>query len=425
MRSYLVLWIGPAAVLFASLPCATAEAGDVDRQIQFWEARLNNADPEDDVAPAQLGTAYLLKARESGDYSFYPKAEATLRRAVAINPKSYDARVALAFALGAQHKFHDAVALAERAVKDRPGEPDAYGILGDASLETGRIDRAEESYATLVKLSPSLFAFGRVANLRLAKGDSEGALASLARAIEAGGARGSSKDELARCFVTTGAIHWGHGRWDEAERSYRKALEVTPDAYLPLEHLAELRASQKRHAESLALYEKAMALAPHPDFFEAVAAIHAEAGRPAEADAWRDRALAGYRAMIGRGDVGYYRHLAHFYSDVRPDPAEALKWAKKDLEVRQDALTYDTLAWAHYRAGEFPEAAKVAAKALADGTDDANVLFHAGMIFHRAGDKSKAKAHLDRALASNPRLPDADEARKALRLLGPADGGGR
>jgi tetratricopeptide (TPR) repeat protein len=404
------------ASFFACVGASAAVADDIDRQIRFWEAR-RDADPEDDISPTKLGTAYLLKARRGGDYSYYLKAEAALRRAVEINPRSYDARVSLAFALGAQHKFRDAIALAERAVKDRPGEPEAYGILGDAALETGDLGRAESAYATLEELAPGLFAFGRIANLRQAKGDGAGALAALARAIELGKARGAPEDEIARCQVAIGEIHWGHGRLDEAERHYRAALEITPEGYLPLEHLAELLAARKDHAEALRLYRKAIAAAPHPDFFEAVGAVYAAMGRPEEAESWRDRALAGYRAMVERGDIGYYRHLARFYCDVRPDHAEALKWARRDMEVRRDPLTYDTLAWAYDRNGQFAPAAEAIGKALASGTDDASILFHAGMIHLHNGDTEAARKSLRRALASNPRLAGADEARAALRRL--------
>lgn len=407
------------ALLLACLPLTPAAAQSAasptqaDREIQFWQPRLDR-DPDDYLPPTKLGVAYLQKARESGDFAYYLKAQEALKKALERKPGHYTAVTALASAYAAQHRFREAVTLAEQAVKQESDDAYAYGILGDALLEMGEVRRAEGIYRRLLKLAPGLFSLSRMANLQHLKGDVEGALTSLARAAEAGKKQNVPAESLAWCHVQMGEMNWSRGRWAEAERHYRRALAITPNGYLPQEHLAELRAAQGKHQEALERYRKVIALAPHPDFHAAIAVVLSALGRRDEARAAREEALRGYLAAVEQGNVGYYRHLAFYYADTLKDGAEALQWARKDLEVRRDVHAYDALAWAHYRAGELPEARAASRKALALGTADADLYYHAGIIARRSGDAAGAGRYLRRALALNPRHPSAGEMRALL-----------
>lgn len=91
------------------------------------------------------------------------------------------------------------------------------------------------------------------------------------------------------------------------------------------------------------------------------------------------------------------------FIQVQPNPAEALRWARKDLEVRHSIYAHDSLAWALYRNNEFARAAEEMNLALALGTQDAHLLFHAGIIFSRAGELDRGRQFLKQALNVNPR----------------------
>jgi Tfp pilus assembly protein PilF len=62
------------------------------------------------------------------------------------------------------------------------------------------------------------------------------------------------------------------------------------------------------------------------------------------------------------------------------------------------------------------------------GTQDANIYYHAGMIYYRLGDPQQARQYLRQALHLNPHfsLRHADQARSILKKLGakPATAGG-
>ena len=87
----------------------------------------------------------------------------------------------------------------------------------------------------------------------------------------------------------------------------------------------------------------------------------------------------------------YNRELAYFYADHDMKLAESLELAKRELDYRRDIYAYDLLAWSLYKNDKVEEARDAIEKALRLGTQDAKLFFHAGMIYHRLGDKPKAR----------------------------------
>ncbi|MEO8584882.1 MAG: hypothetical protein ABI584_01850, partial [Acidobacteriota bacterium] len=78
--------------------------------------------------------------------------------------------------------------------------------------------------------------------------------------------------------------------------------------------------------------------------------------------------------------------------------------AERELKGRKDVYGYDAYAWALYRAGRAADAVEPMKKALAMGTVDPLLEFHAGEIARAAGDAAGARRHLDRALKIDPRF---------------------
>jgi tetratricopeptide (TPR) repeat protein len=93
--------------------------------------------------------------------------------------------------------------------------------------------------------------------------------------------------------------------------------------------------------------------------------------------------------------------------------------ANKELEVRHDIYSWDILAWVLFKNGRVLEAADAMNKALALGTQDALLDFHAGMIEFQLGHFGRAQALLKSALALNPNfhLIYAEQARMTLAQL--------
>jgi tetratricopeptide (TPR) repeat protein len=100
-------------------------------------------------------------------------------------------------------------------------------------------------------------------------------------------------------------------------------------------------------------------------------------------------------------------------------PKEALRLALAELKSRKDVYGYDTVAWAEYKNGNYEQAQIYMNQALALGTQDARLYFHAGMLAYALHQDEEAREFLEQALAINPHFSilDADLARETLETL--------
>jgi tetratricopeptide (TPR) repeat protein len=402
-----------ATLLLALTLAQTPPSAAIDPEIAFWSARMER-DPDDHISATKLGYACLKEARRTGDFRLYTRAEAAMNEALKRAPGHYTALLGLATARAARHRFQEAITIARTAAAAQPKDADAYTIIGDAYLGMGDLTAAEAAYKEVASRAPGFTTDTRLANLLQARGQSRDAVALLRVALEEAVAADLPVESRSWCRVMIGATLFDLGDWTAAEPEYQAALALTPDSYVAIEHLAELRSYQRRDREALALYDRAIALSPHPDFFEAAGRAHQWAGRDEEAKRWYARARDGYLAAVAAGDPGYYRHLAMFFTDIEPRPKEAVSWARKDLELRQDHAAWSVLAWTLFHDGDLAGALDANAKATASGAEDAGMWFRAGVIEQAAGHAVEARAAFTRALATNPRFDRHAEARHWL-----------
>ena len=82
-----------------------------------------------------------------------------------------------------QHRFREAIAVAEKNRDARPGDPINYGVIGDGHLELGEYEQAFDAFDRMVTLRPSAAAYARVAYARELQGNLTGAI----DAMRAGG----------------------------------------------------------------------------------------------------------------------------------------------------------------------------------------------------------------------------------------------
>jgi tetratricopeptide (TPR) repeat protein len=396
-----------------------AAAASADSERAIAQAKLKIRRKPGSAQPYyELGDAYIIKARESGDLSYLDLAEQALNKSLSLDPTQTGVLRHLAHVFATRHDFPAAAAQAQKAIDLDPKDADAHGVLGDAYLELGKYDEAQQAYRTMISLQDTLSSYSRMSGLKSLNGDTAGAVSDLETAIRLGKEQDQPRESIAWAQWQLGMEHFAVGRLKEAEKAVLASLVTYPNYYRGNAGLAQIRAAQRKYKEAIALYQKALSVVPYPEYATALGDVYQKTGRAAEAKKQYDLVeYIGYLNSLNK--VIYNRELVYFYSDHNRKLPEALALAQKEFELRKDIYGYDALAWSLYKNDRAMDARAAMDQALKLNTKDAKLFFHAGMIHRRLGQKEKASEYLQRALNINPNFHviHADAARRALTEL--------
>lgn len=363
----------------------------------------------------ELATLYLQYVRESGDPTFYNKADTLLQQALEQDPNDLFALVQMGNLALARHDFHGALAWGEKAKSVNKLHWLAYGIIGDAHVELGDYEAARQAFDKMVSLRPDINSYSRISYMRELLGDTDGAIQAMSLATRAS-LQNSEPSNWAR--VQLGHLNFNSGKLAQAEQFYKSSLELYPNYLHALAGMGRVRAAQGDYDAAINYYKQSLAQMPFPEYVIALGDVYAAAGKTVQAQ--KQYELVGaIQQLFNSNGVDTDLELALFNADHGQDPANTIAHARAAYERRPSIFAADVLAWALYQNGEYAEAQKYSEMALGLGMQDALKYFHAGMIAQKLDQPAKARADLEKALAINPHfsLRYAPEAREILTSL--------
>jgi tetratricopeptide (TPR) repeat protein len=393
--------------------------GYSDQIIWDYQERVRQ-NPDDVQGYAVLGSAYVQKVRETGDPSFYAKAQEAFQEALRRDPQNIDALVGQGTLANARHQFREALRFGEQAKALNSSVARVYGVIADAQIELGMYDQAIETLQTMVDLRPDLSSYSRVSYVRELHGDLEGAIEAMQLAVDASG---PATENNAWTRVQLGTLLFSKGELAAAEREYERTLALLPDYPYAQAGLARVWAAQGRVDEAIQLYSNVVARMPIPEFVIGLGELQ-EANGQVEAAGEQYALVQAMQQLFNANGVDTDLDLALFAADHGNDPANAVAMARAAYAARPSVKAADSLGWALFKAGQFDEARPYAEEALRLGTQDALMLYHAGMIAQAQGDDSAARLFLEQALALNPHFSPlyAPMAKQALAGIAQAEG---
>jgi tetratricopeptide (TPR) repeat protein len=335
----------------------------------------------------RLGWAFVVKARESFDPGFYKLAEQCARSIEKRNPQSQEAMLLRAHVLQNLHRFKESETLARGLVQQR-GLSFDYGLLGDVLMEQGKLGDAVEAYQRMMNLKPDLRAYARAAHMRWLKGDLEGAIEAMQLAVSAA----SPLDPESAAWVNThvASYKFQAGQFAEAEQQCAAALAFQSDYAPALLLRGKILLAQNKSGEAVESLQRAAKLNPLPDYQWTLAEALRVAGKEKEASEVEAQ-------LCQRGASSDPRTLALYLATRHESPETALRLARAEFDSRSDVFTHDALAWSLAAAGNLDEAHGEMQRALAEGTQDARLFFHAGVIASQAGHSADAERWLRKA----------------------------
>jgi TolB-like protein/tetratricopeptide (TPR) repeat protein/DNA-binding winged helix-turn-helix (wHTH) protein len=267
-----------------------------------------------------LAHLYLASGRDA-------KAEVLYRNSIRKYPDDADAYIGLAEAYAGQQRLQEAEGAYRRAIAVEPDYSDSHTAFANFLLEHGRAAAAVDHYRRVTELvSSSPAAFSNLGAALIMTGE----LRAAAQAFE----QSLRLEPTRSAYSNSGTVYYFLGRFDEATRMFRKAIELSSEDPRVWGNLADAR------------YQ-----------------IAAE----------REAALQDYRRAISLTEKG-----------LQVNPTDAVGWIQ--------------LAFYHARLGDAVMADKLSAKALGMGPDEVYVHYYSALIAIQQQKTGAALASLRRAV---------------------------
>jgi len=278
-------------------------------------------------------------------------------------------------------------------------------LLVDANVELGNYEAALEAADKMVSIRPDIRSYSRIAYLREIHGDIPGAIEAMQLAVTAG-TPGDENTEW--CRVQMGKLYEQIGKSSEAKMQYTIATENRMFYPYALSGLAGIAAREKEYEKALGLYMQADSLLPDHTFKEGQAEVYELMGQKDKAKGIAEEILAYMKKLTAdnKKEIGQNEdhEMAHAYMGIG-DFDMALQFALLEYRRRPKNIEVnETVAIVYYKRNEFIKALPFIEVALTTNSKKPELLYYAGLIYSKIGDKIKGQQYLKKAVEHNPEL---------------------
>ncbi|MDH5264995.1 MAG: hypothetical protein OEX21_09625, partial [Betaproteobacteria bacterium] len=292
---------------------------------------LAGARPDDGLLPLEVASLYVERARLTGDYADFARAQALLDSRPPGSKKTASHCLAQA---RLHYTLHRLARAAETLAACPPGtDPAELGaIRADIAMYSGRYREAEAGYRSLLNQSGTPQQYVRLALLKARTGSPAEATALLEAAEKR--YHGGAATMKAWLRLQRGLVALDRGRFDEALALYRLAGDALAGWWLVDEHVAEVTFLRGDARAARDLYASVLGRTGAPEFMDALAVLEAQEGRAEPARALLREARALHERRLSEFPEAAAGHaLAHFLRDAG-EARRALDLARANFAAR-------------------------------------------------------------------------------------------
>ncbi len=345
------------AVLASSAPVAGEDPNDPDVRIRFYEQKLEQH-PRLFAGFAELGAAYLDKARQTHDVTWTSKARRALERSLGIQPNR-NASATMAALCNFLHRFECALEHVERA-QTRPDDPETLSLKVEAYLGLGRLD----DVARLLD--------GSVSPPSAPRGDSaDSIIASAARGRwfaeqerydeardafldAAAKARAAKASDLAVWAETNAAGMLLDSGRPEGALAHLESASALPAGSRSIQnvlriHWAEYHTLVGEPEKALTEYQALLAEQGDPEIIRRAFVLARTLGRTDRAEELFAAGERAARRIADAGEIFALETEARLYADADLNLDRAEPLARRNLEYKKDRSAHETLAYVRSR----------------------------------------------------------------------------
>jgi tetratricopeptide (TPR) repeat protein len=400
---------------------------------------LERAEPAVKAMPSNLSAHYLTGLIHAA-LNDSRAAIAAFNEVLRLNPRAAAAQLQLSRLQLAQGAVAETVQLAESALKNAPGSPEARLTLASGLIAQRDLARAEPLVAELLKEYPEVAAVESLNGLRhLAKKNLPLARVAYERALKldprsypafAGltaldmleqhtaeararvDARLSASPNDVRVLLLASRVYLAVNDLATAERTLRRVVELSPSDSRAYSMLGQLYVAQQRLPEARAEFDTLAAQNPKSVTARTLAAMLSHSTDEIEDAKKRYREILD----LDRNAAIAANNLAWILAEEGKDLDEALRLAERAAEAAPDRPEiHDTVGWIYYRK-ELPTLAIAPfEKSVSQAPDNAVYHYHLALAHAKSGNAERAREALEATLKLDANHREARELLATLR----------
>ena len=382
----------------AAKPTYATEVAKLNAAIEHGLG-LKASQPDNNLIPLEVVSLYQERARLTGSYDDYAKAE-TLLASLSSGPKlSVSQCMAGARLHYTLHRLTKASALLDSCAATAEAS-EVAALRADIALYTGRYRDAERTYRGLVNdvgITPHYVRLGLLKKWVGGPGEAAAFLEAAERRYH-----GSSPTMRAWLKLQRGLVALDRGRFDEALAMYRLAEDALEGWWLIDEHIAEVQLLTGNTTEAKRIYESVIERTGGPEFMDALAAIEQQLGNVEQASKLTARARSIYTERLRSFPEAAAGHALDHFLRNQADAEQVLTLAQKNYQTRPYGESAIGLAKAWIMVGKSERAKPLIEAQLANGWDTAQAWWLLSEVQQQLrGDAEAARARAE-ALRRNP-----------------------
>lgn len=366
-------------------------------EIDFWQKKFDAA-PNQITYLGQLAANYSTLFEYTGDIKNLYKTEELLTKS---NEALKYSRVSTIRSLArnyiAQHRFKEALVLANKALAIGEGLKETQKLLFDVQMELGNYVEAENNLNALKNMNDYDYLI-RLAKWNDHKGDLLTAITFMEKARDIA-EKEDNKTLKIWSYSNLGDFYGHAGRIEESYDSYLKTLAIDPNYSYALKGIAWIVFSHERNLpEAKRIIETIEKTHNTPDFYLLKSQIAQFEGNKSEAATNRNL----YLNMLKENNYGamYNKYNVLLFADDKSTAFKALEIAQIEVDHRPTPDSYDLLAWSYLNLGQNKKALAIAQKHVVGKSFEPQVQYHLAMIYKANNLAEKAKPIKEELLSS-------------------------
>lgn len=347
-------------------------------EISFWQAKFDKA-PNQFSYLSQISANYSKLFEITGNVSFLLKAENLLKKSnEAFRYTGAGAIRSLSRNYISQHRFREALSLANKALAIGDDRKETQKLLFDVQMELGNYSEASQNLNAIKDWKDYDYL------IRLAKwNDHQGNLDKAIDYMEKAAIiaeQNNNKGLMIWSYSNIGDMMGHAGRIDDSYHYYLKTLKLDNNNTYALKGIAWIAFSHDRNmAEANRIIDKILKKHKSPDFY----LLKSDIAKYEKKVNLQKKNMDYYFKMLSENHYGvmYNKYNALIFAQQKEKVEESLAIAQQEIKNRPTPDSYDLLAWAYFNEGNNRKALEIAQKYVENKSFEPKVSYHLACIY--------------------------------------------